>query len=96
MELISKLDDARKNARYASILQDLTVVTDYQAKPSIKARVSISDTGCGISNEHVDRIFEPFVTTNSPERGTGLGHHNVLTFVTALHGTTFHLDFPKP
>ncbi len=33
--------------------------------------VSISDTGCGISAEHLDRIFDPFFTTRPS--GTGLG-----------------------
>ncbi len=58
--------------------------------------MSISDTGGGISKEHVDQIFEPFFTTKSPERGTGVGLHNILNIVTTLHSTTFHLDFPKP
>lgn len=35
--------------------------------------VSISDTGCGISEQHLSRIFEPFFTTKEPGRGTGLG-----------------------
>jgi PAS domain S-box-containing protein len=36
-------------------------------------RVRVSDTGCGIPPELVDRIFEPFFTTKRLGEGTGLG-----------------------
>ena len=32
----------------------------------------ISDTGCGISSDNIDRIFEPFYTTKFTGRGLGL------------------------
>lgn len=35
--------------------------------------VEIADTGCGISPENIDRIFQPFFTTKPPGKGTGLG-----------------------
>jgi two-component system NtrC family sensor kinase len=35
--------------------------------------ISISDTGCGIPPENLDRIFDPFFTTKDVGRGTGLG-----------------------
>jgi PAS domain S-box-containing protein len=35
--------------------------------------VSVSDSGPGISPEHLDQIFEPFFTTKGVGEGTGLG-----------------------
>lgn len=35
--------------------------------------VAITDTGCGIPQEHVHRIFEPFYTTKDVGKGTGQG-----------------------
>jgi two-component system, NtrC family, sensor kinase len=37
------------------------------------AELRIQDTGCGISPEHRDRIFEPFYTTKDIGKGTGQG-----------------------
>ena len=35
--------------------------------------LSISDDGCGIAPEHLDRLFDPFFTTKNMGEGTGLG-----------------------
>jgi signal transduction histidine kinase len=35
--------------------------------------ILISDTGKGIENNHLDKIFNPFFTTKEPGKGTGLG-----------------------
>ncbi len=71
--------------------------------------VTISDTGGGIAQEHIDRIYDPFFTTkNSPRdgrRGTGLGlsvtygiiqeHSGKIRVESKVGaGTTFHLEFP--
>jgi len=38
-----------------------------------KVRISISDTGCGMMPEHLDKVFLPFFTTKEVGKGTGLG-----------------------
>ncbi len=70
-----------------------------------QAHIEVSDTGAGISAEHVDRIFDPFFTTKGSKKGTGLGlsvsygivqEHGGSIDVTSspVHGTLFRLDFP--
>ena len=36
-------------------------------------KISISDTGKGIPEKNIKKIFEPFYTTKDPDQGTGLG-----------------------
>lgn len=42
-------------------------------KHNNKLKITISDNGCGIAPELIDRITDPFVTTKEPGKGTGLG-----------------------
>lgn len=38
-----------------------------------QVRVEVVDTGCGIPDREIPKIFEPFYTNKAPEQGTGLG-----------------------
>ncbi len=38
-----------------------------------KVVIRLSDTGCGIPDEHKDKLFTPFFTTKDVGKGTGLG-----------------------
>jgi CheY-like chemotaxis protein len=44
-------------------------------------RLSVKDTGCGMTPEIRDRVFEPFFTTKEVGKGTGLGLSMVYGFV---------------
>ena len=53
--------------------------------------VSLTDTGCGIKNEHFDQVFEPFFTTKPVGKGTGLGL-SVSYGIIRKHGGTIEVE----
>ncbi|MCU7835587.1 MAG: PAS domain S-box protein [gamma proteobacterium symbiont of Taylorina sp.] len=78
--------------------------------PDVKAgdyiECIITDTGCGISDEEMTHIFEPFYTTKAQGKGTGLGLSMVFGFFKRSKGhlkvysevdigTSFHLFLPR-
>ncbi len=74
-------------------------------KKGYYAILTVEDNGIGISNEDIDRIFEPFYTKKILGRsGTGLGlsivwntvedHNGYIDISTGQFGTTFNLYLP--
>ncbi len=68
--------------------------------------IKVMDTGCGISDENLDRILEPFFTTKDVGQGTGLGLATVYGIIRQSggfldidtvvgNGTTFKIYLPK-
>jgi two-component system NtrC family sensor kinase len=49
--------------------------------------ISVSDNGCGIPKENLEKIFEPFFTTKQKNHGTGLGLAITYGLVKKLHGS---------
>lgn len=75
-----------------------------RSKNNIQYEVSIQDNGCGISNDNLMKLFEPYFTTK--QNGVGLGLASALNILqshnasidvdsTVQQGTTFRLFFNK-
>lgn len=48
--------------------------------------IGVSDTGVGIAPENLNKVFEPFYTTKSKDKGTGLGLAMVYGFARQSYG----------
>jgi PAS domain S-box-containing protein len=70
-----------------------------------KIYIEISDTGCGIPEENIPKIFDSFFTTKEEGKGTGLGLSTVHGIIekhrgaikvkeTGPEGTTFLIELP--
>ncbi|MDF1614524.1 ATP-binding protein [Desulfurivibrio dismutans] len=57
-----------------------------------EVHIIISDTGCGVPPENLDRLFEPFFTTKEVGKGTGLGLSIVYDIVVKQHGGDITVD----
>ena len=88
------------------ILNEEYISGDYgqETKPFVK--LTIKDTGTGIPQDILDRIFDPYFTTKDFGKGSGMGlaivhgiveAHNgkIAVESTVGKGTTFHIFFPK-
>jgi C4-dicarboxylate-specific signal transduction histidine kinase len=92
------------NAFYALNGEGKIIIATSQSDNKII--VEIKDTGCGISEEHLERVTDPFFTTKDPGEGTGLGlsiaysiikeHNGKLEINSELSkGTCVRISFPK-
>lgn len=103
VSIISNAIDAMDKGGRIEVTTDID--KDSEINSGDRVRVTIIDTGQGISEQNIERIFTPFFTTKDKGKGTGLGLPIVKRIV-SLHkgdikvlskineGTSFILSFP--
>nr|WP_284504526.1 MULTISPECIES: ATP-binding protein [unclassified Caballeronia] len=94
LNLVVNAVDAMPSGGTVTIVTD-TVEADAQMTSALPqgryVRISVSDTGTGMSGDVLAQAFEPFFTTKRPGKGTGLGLSQVYGFITQSGGNV-HLS----
>jgi len=82
------------NQVFVNILVNAAQAIEERGKIRIQTRslgdrveIRFSDTGCGISEEDLDKIFDPFFTTKEVGKGTGMGMNIVYNIIQNHNGT---------
>jgi CheY-like chemotaxis protein len=89
--------------------EDISPVNQAQhldLQPGPYTKLTISDTGCGMDNATLSKIFDPYFTTKEADKGTGLGlsvvhgivesHGGVISVNSEPgQGTRFEVLFPQ-
>jgi PAS domain S-box-containing protein len=89
-----------------ALLDDDYVALHHDLTPGQYVMIAVSDNGCGMSRETLERACEPFFTTKPEGQGTGLGLSMAYGFVKQTgghfkiysevgHGTTIKMYFPR-
>ena len=103
VSIISNAIDAMDKGGRIEITTDID--KNSEINPGDRVRVTIIDTGQGISEQNIERIFTPFFTTKDKGKGTGLGlpivkrivnlHKGDIKVLSKINeGTSFILSFP--
>jgi CheY-like chemotaxis protein len=81
----------KSGGKLAVELDEITPSKDFfavhrQLTPGRFIRLSVEDTGCGMTQDVLQRVFEPFFTTRDVSEGTGMGLSVVHGIVNGLGG----------
>lgn len=111
MNLLVNAKDAMSEGGTISIkTSSIEIKGESSSDPSVKepgeyVMLTVSDTGCGIDKEIIEKIFDPFFTTKQKGKGSGLGLASVYGIVrehggcidvnsNTGEGTTFTIYLP--
>jgi len=110
--LVNNARDAMQDNGFLSIITENFYIDRSSEKYGLVvkgeyAKITITDTGCGISKEALSKIYDPFFSTKiaDKKRGSGLGlsvvhavmedHNGYIDIQTKIGlGTSFYLYFP--
>ena len=105
VQAMDEVGDLTLSLSSAELLQQ-DIPIQYDAHPGRYVKVSVADTGCGMSAEVMEKIFDLFFTTKPVDQGTGVGlstlqgivkdHGGLIQIKSKLgEGTTFELYFSR-
>lgn len=91
VNLVLNASDSIENGGTVTVVTETVEIDSDSAKvkgvvSGPYVRLSVVDTGRGMTAEIKDRIFEPFFTTKGPGEGTGLGLATVYAIVSRMGG----------
>jgi CheY-like chemotaxis protein len=90
---------------YQETLNSTSLLHEFSCKPGDYAHLVVEDSGDGIEQSIVDRIYDPYFTTKESGKGTGMGlaivygiiqgHNGAIRVVSKPGvGTAFHVFIP--
>ncbi len=100
MNLVVNARDAMKDGGIITIETEHAVLTESLVRDRARVPagdymvVRVSDQGCGIPPDRIDKIFEPFYTTKRVGEGTGLGLSTAYGIVKQTGGFIFVDSIP--
>ncbi|QEN03666.1 PAS domain S-box protein [Thiospirochaeta perfilievii] len=75
------------NTKNISIDKNYCDSSTFDILPGEYIEIGIKDSGCGIPNDNIKKIFEPFYTTKEQGKGTGLGLFTVYSTIKDHQGS---------
>lgn len=106
IDAISGIGSLAFKIESVALNSDDTAKLAFDVEPGDFVKITIRDTGLGISDDNFERIFEPFFTTKQKEQALGMGltvsygvvknHSGAIDVVSKPgKGTTFEILFPS-